>query len=95
MELGYCTSAGLSHRYPCPRTPDVLVQTHPLRHLFLSAPTVTAGGNRQNGNRPVFGSGFEEAVKTVLHTISGGFVYLAADYRCWDEIYADYKQLFR
>ena len=93
VELGYCTSAGLSHRYPCPRTPEVLVQKHALRHLFLSAPTVTAGGNRQNGNRPVHDSGFIEAVKDALDTVTGGYVYLAADYRSWEEIYRDLRAL--
>ncbi|MBQ8683544.1 MAG: hypothetical protein IJ518_03390 [Clostridia bacterium] len=93
VELGYCTSAGLSHRHPSPHTPEAVGETHPLRHLFLSAPTVTAAGNRQNGQRPVFGSGFEQAVKGAMDAVCGGYLYLSADYTDWDEIYRDYRWL--
>ncbi|MBQ9859194.1 MAG: hypothetical protein IJO76_00760 [Clostridia bacterium] len=94
VELGWCTSAGISLRHNSPHTPEEIGEDFPLRHLFLSAPTRTAAGNRQNGYAPIVGSGFEAEVAHSLSVVTDGLVYLAADYADWNEIYADYRLLF-
>ena len=94
VELGWCTSAGISLRHNSPHTPEEIGEEFPLRHLFLSAPTRTAAGNLQNGYAPIAGSGFEAEVAHSLSVVTDGRVYLAADYADWNEIYADYRLLF-
>ncbi len=90
MALAFDTSSALATGLDFAAT----AAAYPLTTLLLSAPTVSAVGKRYHAAAPIAGSGFEEEIRRMVDAAEDATMYLAADYRSWDEIYADYITLF-